>query len=81
MIRMYGQPNCIYCDKAKALAKLYNLNLVYFDIKVNRDDFRRDFPDATTVPQIIMNGKAVGGYTEFAAEIEDTLGGYGDSGF
>jgi hypothetical protein len=35
-------------------------------------------PDAKTVPQIWWYDRHVGGYQEFAKEVEDTLSGYGE---
>lgn len=82
MIRIFGTENCPFCVQAKQLAEKYNLEytftLISPDDKQMVEEFRLLFPEAKTVPQIIWNGRYIGGYTEFAQEIENTIGGYGD---
>ena len=79
-VYIYGAPGCIWCERAKDLAKQYDLEFTYVDVKENIDNqkaFRMRFPDAKTIPQIVWNGNHIGGYTEFATEIENTRN-YGD---
>jgi glutaredoxin len=35
-------------------------------------------PDVKTLPQIWWDNRYIGGYTDFAAEIENTMGNYGN---
>lgn len=79
MVTIYGTENCVFCKKAIALAESYNLVYEYIDAKSNIEDFKDKFPGAKTVPQIIWNNIHLGGYNEFAEEIENTIGGYGES--
>ena len=39
------------------------------DEDFSRDQFMEKFPTARTFPQILIDGKLIGGYTEFAAEV------------
>jgi len=49
------------------------------------EDYRTEmfekYPEVKTVPQIWWNNRHIGGYAEFAKEIENTLGDYGQSAF
>ncbi len=65
-IEMYTTPWCGYCERAKAL--LRQRGLAYEEIRVDDDpDFRAKLKEKTggwTVPQIVIDGKPIGGYTE-----------------
>ena len=65
-ITIYSKPNCVFCDKAKAMVK--NLDLSYEE-KMFGKDFNT--PDelyeavgkqVRTMPQIIIDDKHIGGY-------------------
>ncbi len=73
-VEIYGKPWCPYCDAAKALAEQTGHDLIY---KTLSEDFSREtfielFPEARTFPQIIVDGKNIGGYTEFKALVDAT---------
>lgn len=78
MVVIYGSKTCMFCDLAVKLAESYNLNYEYRDAVEWKETFLEKFPNVRTVPQIIWDGRHVGGYTEFATEVENTIGGYGD---
>jgi len=78
MIKIYGTPLCGYCKQAISLAEKYNLRYRYIDALDNSEEFSKEFPDASTVPQIMWDDRHIGGYSDFAKEIENTIGGYGD---
>jgi glutaredoxin 3 len=65
-IQMYTTTWCGYCVRAKAL--LDKLGLEYEEIRLDDDEaFRQKVFDLTggwTVPQILIDGKVIGGYTE-----------------
>jgi glutaredoxin len=80
MILIYGTPTCGFCLRAKKLAARHGLQHEYKDItySANRDEMiKRLGKQAKTVPQIFWYGKHIGGYNEFAAEVENTRS-YGD---
>jgi glutaredoxin len=81
MIIIYGMEDCKYCKRAVALAISYNLKYEYRDAQEWKEMFLENFPNAKTVPQIIWDDRRIGGYTEFASEVENTIGGYGDGTF
>lgn len=74
MIDIYGTPVCTWCAKAKETAESHGLEYRYIDITEgnNMETFAEKFPNAKTVPQIEWHGRHLGGYTEFAIEIENT---------
>ena len=65
-IRVYSTRWCGYCVRAKAL--LDGKGLEYEEISLDNDPaFRRKLFDLTggwTVPQILIDGRPIGGYTE-----------------
>ena len=65
-IQMYTTRWCGYCDRAKAL--LDAKPIAYEEISLDDDPaFRRNLFDLTggwTVPQILIDGAPIGGYTE-----------------
>ena len=65
-IQMYTTRWCGYCVRAKAL--LDGKELAYEEISLDDDPaFRRRLQELTggwTVPQILIDGQPIGGYTE-----------------
>ena len=65
-IRVYSTRWCGYCVRAKAL--LESRGIEYEEISLDDDPaFRRKLFDLTggwTVPQILIAGRPIGGYTE-----------------
>jgi glutaredoxin len=84
MIEIYGKNNCSYCQKAKLLCQEYKLSFAYYPIEDDKflTEFMELFPNAKTVPQIMWDGKLIGGYNELTIEIENLgLGNYGQGDF
>lgn len=70
MIKVYGKSGCSFCEKTKVLCELYELEYEYLDATV--DEWVLDFligNDFKSVPQIFIDGKHIGGYTEFYEHI------------
>jgi glutaredoxin 3 len=69
MIRMYTTTWCGYCDRARQL--LVERDLPFEEISLDDDPaFRRTLLDLTggwTVPQILIDGRPIGGFTELSA--------------
>jgi glutaredoxin 3 len=65
-VRVYSTRWCGYCVRAKAL--LESRGIEYEEISLDGDPaFRRKLFDLTggwTVPQILIDGRPIGGYTE-----------------
>ena len=67
MIKIWGKPQCPFCDRAKALCEQQGYDYEYFqlDVDFTREELFEKFPTARTFPQITAHGEYVGGYTEF----------------
>lgn len=80
MITIYAKNNCGWCTKAKETAEEYGLKYEYKNVEDNFEymmELSERKPDVKTMPQIWWHDRHIGGYTEFAKEIEDTRS-YGD---
>lgn len=68
-VTIYSKTYCPYCDRAKSLLK--GKNIPYDEIMLDdKDDEFAKLKQKTglmTVPQIFINDKLVGGYTDLAA--------------
>jgi glutaredoxin len=81
MIEIYGTTACKWCKAAVALAEAQGLRFEYRNMDLNEQfyiELKSRKPDFKTVPQIWWHGQYIGGYSDFAQEIENTSGGYGD---
>ena len=74
-IVIYSKPNCIYCDKAKALVKGLDLN---YEEKMFGKDFKsvEELYEAVgkqvrTMPQIKIDGQLIGGYNQLVEYFAD----------
>lgn len=83
MIVIYGQPGCGWCEKAIDLCGARSLEYEYRSIANDhyKKELKEKFPDVKTVPQVYWHGRHIGGYEQFATEVENTVGGYGESNF
>tara|TARA_Y100000004_G_scaffold91286_1_gene102303 strand:+ start:410 stop:646 length:237 start_codon:yes stop_codon:yes gene_type:complete len=63
---IYTRNGCPYCSKIKQV--LEAKNLVYVEKKLDRDftreDYYQQFGKGTTFPQVLMDGRRLGGCTE-----------------
>lgn len=83
MITIYGHQRCGWCTKAKNLAEQYGLKYQWKDTDVmeNLNELKKKIPDVKTIPQIWWDDRHIGGYELFSAEIENTIGNYGQDRF
>ena len=67
----YGQNlNVLFATKRKFVhQKSFEFKKFMLDEDFSREEFMNKFPTARTFPQILIDGRLVGGYTEFAAEV------------
>ena len=74
MIDIYGKPQCVFCDKAKAYCTASQLKYRYFELGTdfNREEILEMFPGARTFPQIKVNGHSIGGFDKLPTHLEDT---------
>jgi glutaredoxin 3 len=78
---IWSKYNCPYCDQAKALLKQRD---VQFEERKIGDGYTKEelleaIPTARTVPQIIINGNLIGGFTELRKYIDET--GFNGTGY
>ncbi len=68
-IEIYTSSTCPYCTKAKKLLQMLKLDYVEHNVDENFDEMCEDLAlqfgkPIQTVPQIIVNGHYIGGYTD-----------------
>ena len=78
---IWSKYNCPYCDQAKALLKQRD---VRFEERKIGDGYTKEelleaIPTARTLPQIIINGNLIGGFTELRKYIDET--GFNGTGY
>lgn len=67
---VYSTANCSYCTKAKGL--LEGLKITYTEVRLDVDkrhhrEFLRATNGARTVPQVVIDGRWIGGLAELQA--------------
>lgn len=77
---VWSKYHCAYCDQAKDL--LRSRGIAFEERKIGdgwtREELLEEIPAARSVPQIILNNKHIGGFTELRQYLEETAGGFGD---
>ena len=65
-IFIYSTRNCKYCEQAKTLLKMKNLNYEEKLIETTDDRLflKEQFPNARSFPIILIDGKWIGGFTQ-----------------
>ena len=63
---VYTKDGCPFCDRIKQVLELAKLNYVVYDLGTDfqRDGFYDEFGVGATFPQILCNGKKLGGCTD-----------------
>ena len=79
-VEVYSKPDCVYCTRAKHLldSRGYDYIERIIGTDITLEDFKAVFPNAKTVPQIIINGKHIGGYDDLALWFEGIANGFGE---
>ena len=66
--KMYSTPRCIWCDRVSELLEKQGVNVHKIDVSGSKELFNEMQEAAgekvTTVPQVIIDEKYIGGYTE-----------------
>lgn len=76
-IEIFTIPNCPFCKKAKALLEDNYLDYFEYDISYDEENMREQLgkrfhiKGKTTVPQILINCKHIGGYSELKEIIQN----------
>ena len=74
MFEVYGTSSCHYCAMARELLENWGKKYDYIDIGESVEqtkEFFSKFNDTRTVPQIVWDGKHIGGYTELREWLKD----------
>jgi glutaredoxin 3 len=69
-VEIYTKMGCPYCVRAKKLLASKGVEMIEYDITMGgpkRDEMRARVPGAMTVPQILIDDRAVGGSDDLAA--------------
>ena len=63
---VYSKDGCPYCSKVVQVLQLAELNHVIYELDRNFDkkSFYGEFGNGSTFPQVVMNGRKLGGCTE-----------------
>ena len=71
---VYSKDNCIFCEKAITLATMkgWELTVKKLGKDFEMEDLMKLFPTARTFPQIVVDDKSIGGYTEFADIVNES---------
>ena len=66
--KMYSTPRCSWCDRVVKMLENYEINVEKIDVSVSKELLQEMQKVAgekvTTVPQVVIDGKYIGGYTE-----------------
>ena len=69
----------------KPILNLQNEDLARFNwgyfLGFNQYDFKFEYKETEDGPEVYVHNRYIGGYADLIKEIENTIGGYGDSGF
>lgn len=72
---VWSKYHCPYCDQAKALLK--SRNIEFEERKIGdgytKEELLEAVPTARTVPQIIIDGKLIGGFTDLQKYVSETM--------
>ena len=63
---VYSKEDCPYCDKVKQVLKLTESKYVVYNLDqhFDKDSFYGEFGEGSTFPQVVCDGKKIGGCTE-----------------
>ena len=69
---VWSKTHCPYCDQAKALLTSKGIEFEEKKIGVGytREELLEAVPTARTVPQIFLDDKLIGGFTELKAHLQ-----------
>jgi glutaredoxin len=71
---VWSKNQCPYCDQAKALLKMKGIEFEERNVSTDwtKEQLLEAVPTARTVPQIILDGELVGGFTELKAKLTES---------
>jgi len=71
---VWSKNQCPYCDQAKALLKMKGIEFEERNVSTDwtKEQLLEAVPTARTVPQIILDGELIGGFTELKAKLTES---------
>jgi glutaredoxin len=71
---VWSKNQCPYCDQAKALLKMKGIEFEERNVSKDwtKEQLLEAVPTARTVPQIILDGELIGGFTELKAKLTES---------
>ena len=65
---VYSKDGCPYCDKIKQVMDLTKLSYVVYNLNedFDRDSFYSEFGQGSTFPQVVVDGKKLGGCVDLS---------------
>ena len=76
MVTIFGSDSCFHCLKCKQMCEAMQIEHEYLDIYNDSDAyalFKRLFPEAEGIPQILWEGEHIGGYVGLTRKIDDFI--------
>lgn len=74
---LWSKYHCNYCDQAKALLK--SKGITFEERKIgdgwSKEELLEEIPNARTVPQIVIQGQVIGGFTELKRYLAEAANG------
>ena len=63
---VFSKEGCPYCDKIKQVLELTGSNFVVYTLgdQFDKDAFYGEFGEGSTFPQVVVDGKKLGGCTD-----------------
>lgn len=71
---VWSKYHCTFCDQAKALLKSKGIQIEEKKIGdgYTKEELLEEIPTARTVPQIILDGEYIGGFTELKQKLTES---------
>ena len=70
---VYTKDGCPYCSQIKQVMKLAELSFVEYKLgeRFDRKSFYGEFGEGSTFPQVVMDGKKLGGCTDTVKYLQE----------
>ncbi len=71
---VYSKEGCPYCEKIKQVLDLTNLSYVVYNLNEHFDNksFQDEFGQGATFPQVVVDGKRLGGCVDTIKFLRET---------
>ena len=70
---VWSRNQCPFCDQAKALLKMKGIEFEERNVSTDwtKEQLLEAIPSARTVPQIVLDGELIGGFTELRKRLAE----------